>query len=98
MGWFDSVEDRQKLQDLNNEMEEMLGNSNTSPPRKGFNKRAQDLRNDPRDAAKRREAEKVIEEEETALEKGRGRNFDSSESGEELADESIDTPFWRRFL
>lgn len=37
MGWFDSAEDRQKLQDLNNQMEEMLGDSNTSSPRKGFN-------------------------------------------------------------
>jgi len=96
MSWFSKGRGK-RLSELNDEIGEMLGDPSKAP-RIGFNDEAMKIRGRDRRNAKETEPDQVIYEEEKALELGKDREFEVSEQGEQLAQDAIDQPFWKRLL
>lgn len=97
MSWWNTNKD--KIADLNSELEENLGGYG-KPARRGFNDRAAKLRHDVRDNIKREQntGEQLIKEEKEAIEKAKKYKPKTSKGGENLAEEVVNKSFWDRIF
>ena len=92
MAWWNGRDD--EASDSYGELEE----SNTEESLHGYNTGALFKRNKKREQALEEERRQTLEEEQEAIRLSRERNPQSKQDGKNIADESVNEGFWRRFL